>query len=316
MKTKKYIKVLLENGINSNTILKLNLQQIEVLAKRFIVSEQATTPQNTTPIQKPATTSYVVKPNAKTKINGIEIDTTGGKTTATPLKELGENETIDVVNDPDATADGMPTTEGEMNEKFESKAQQGLFWTRCNNSSGKTKEKWCKMAKEFSDSTSKKQYKNMPEKKHPEKSVTKKTKKETNENYEKFLEDSIVEMLDNYINPAMTKGNLVQSVNERKKSESFILNQPKKNTMFSQDKGKEMKTMKRPIGRITSLGEEAKEFKEQTIAPVKPGTKERTKEKGPGKKNPFQPKHNPAPKADKGNIPNWLTWNKLGVNLK
>lgn len=300
MKTKKYIKVLLENGINHNTILNLNLQQIEVLAKKFIVSEQATTPQNTTAIQKPATTSYVVKPNAKTMINGIEIDTTGGKTTATPLKELGENETPD----------------GEMTEKFESKAQQGLFWAKCNNTSGKAKERWCKMAKEFSDSTSKKQYKNMPEKKHPEKSVTKKTKKETNENYEKFLEDSIVEMLDNHINPAMTKRNLVQSVNERKNSDSFILKQPKKNTMFSQDKGKEMKTMKRPIGKITSLGEETKEFKEQTIAPVKPGTKERTKEKGPGKKNPFQPKHNPAPKADKGNIPNWLTWNKLGVNLK
>ena len=52
----------------------------------------------------------------------------------------------------------------EINEKFESKAQQGLFWARCNKC--KTDDcKWCKMAKEFSKSTSKKQYEKMPEKK-------------------------------------------------------------------------------------------------------------------------------------------------------
>ena len=59
-----------------------------------------------------------------------------------------------------------------------------------------------------------------------------------------------------------------------------------------------------------------KEFKEQEVAPSKPGTKERTKEKDPGKKNPFQPKHRPAPKAGKGSLPNFLRWDKLGVNLK
>ena len=125
-----------------------------------------------------------------------------------------------------------------------------------------------------------------------------------------------------------------------------MLKRPKKNTMFSKEEGNEMKTMKRPIGRMSSLGEDTKEkertktkekekdkerknpfapkynpatkakkeFKEQEIAPSKPGTKEKTKE--PGKKNPFAPKYNPAPKAGKGNMPNWLVWNKLGVNLK
>ena len=69
----------------------------------------------------------------------------------------------------------------ELDEKFESKSQQGLFWARCNKC--KTDDcKWCKMAKEFSKSTSKKQYKSMPEKKHPEKTVKYK-KKETKEGY-------------------------------------------------------------------------------------------------------------------------------------
>lgn len=314
MKTKDQIKVLLENGIRANTISKMNETQIKVLVNRFVVSEQ-TAPQNTTP-QTITTMKYVVKPNSKTMVNGVEIDTTGGKTTATPMKET------------------------ELSEKFESKAQQGLFWAKCKNSSGKTKEKWCKMAKEFSDSTTKKQYEKMPEKKHSEK----------NEDYEKHLEDSIVEMLEKHINPSMTKGDILKTINEKTKdTDGVMLSNPKKNTMFSKDEGKEMKTMKKSMGNNTEVaptkpdtdtdtkekdkGKDRKspfqpkhkpapkakrEFKEQTTAPTKPDTDTDTKEKDKGKdrKNPFQPKHNPAPKAGKGSLPNFLKWDKLGVNLK
>lgn len=314
MKTKDQIKVLLENGIRVNTISKMNENQIKVLVNRFVISEQ-TAPQNTTP-QTITTTKYVVKPNSKTMVNGVEIDTTGGKTTATPMKET------------------------ELSEKFESKAQQGLFWAKCKNSSGKTKEKWCKMAKEFSDSTTKKQYEKMPEKKHSEK----------NEEYEKYLEDSIVEMLEKHINPSMTKGDILKTINEKTKdTDGIMLSNPKKNTMFSKDEGKEMKTMKKSTGNNTEVaptkpdtdtdkkekdkGKDRKnpfqpkhkpapkakrEFKEQTTAPTKPDTDTDTKEKDKGKdrKNPFQPKHNPAPKAGKGSLPNFLKWDKLGVNLK
>ena len=314
MKTKDQIKVLLENGIRANTISKMNETQIKVLVNRFVVSEQ-TAPQNTTP-QTTTTTKYVVKPNSKTMVNGVEIDTTDGKTTATPMQET------------------------ELSEKFESKAQQGLFWAKCKNSSGKTKEKWCKMAKEFSNSTTKKQYEKMPEKKHSEK----------NEDYEKYLEDSIVEMLEKHINPSMTKGDILKTINEKTKdTDGVMLSNPKKNTMFSKDEGKEMKTMKKSTGNNTEVaptkpdtdtdkkekdkGKDRKnpfqpkhkpapkakrEFKEQTTAPTKPDTDTDTKEKDKGKdrKNPFQPKHNPAPKAGKGSLPNFLKWDKLGVNLK
>ena len=89
--------------------------------------------------------------------------------------DYGDNPKLDKEMD-DYDADGM----GIM-EKFESKAQQGLFWARCNKCKSENC-KWCKMAKEFSKSTSKKQYKNMPEKKHPKKTIKYK-KKKTNEEF-------------------------------------------------------------------------------------------------------------------------------------
>jgi len=172
--------------------------------------------------------------------------------------------------------------EGEMTEKFESKAQQGLFWARCNKC--ETEDcKWCKMAKEFSKSTSKKQYEKMPEKKHPEKTVKYK-KKTTKENYEQELEDMIVEMLSNHINPKITKGDLKKSITE--KSESMMLKNPKKVSMFSEEEGIEMK---RPIGKITSMG---KTSMEEQGTKEKERTKEREKTKTPTRKNPFK---NPNP---------------------
>ena len=287
MKTKDQIKVLLENGIRANTISKMNEAQIKVLVNRFVVSEI-------------------------TQVSSSDAPT---------IKKLqDEKKAFEVYEN-----------EEELSEKFESKAQQGLFWAKCKNSSGKTKEKWCKMAKEFSDSTTKK---------HSEK----------NEDYEKYLEDSIVEMLEKHINPSMTKGDILKTINEKTKdTDGIMLSNPKKNTMFSKDEGKEMKTMKKSMGNNTEVtpkkpdtdtdkkekdkGKDRKnpfdpkhkpatkakgEFKEQTTAPTKPDTDTDTKEKDKGKdrKNPFEPKYKPAPKAGKGSLPNFLKWDKLGVNLK
>jgi hypothetical protein len=163
MNLNKKIGFLLDKGLNPDFISSLNENKInflfETLSKKKETSEQSTVPQNTIP-RTTTTTTYEVKPNSTTLINGVEIDTTGGKTKATPMKEIKDSE--------------------ELDEKFESKAQQGLFWARCNKCKDKDC-KWCKMANEFSKSTSKKQYEKMPEKKHPEKTV--KYKKETKEGY-------------------------------------------------------------------------------------------------------------------------------------
>jgi hypothetical protein len=269
MRTKNPITVLLENGIHFSTLTNMSEKQIKVLAERFKKEEskeQSTTPQNTTAIQKPATTSYVVKPNSKTMINGIEIDTTDGKTTATPLKEK------------------------EITEKFESKSQQGLFWAKCNNSKGKEKKKWCDMAKEFSDSTTKKEYKKMPEKKHPEKTVKYKTMSQK-ESYEKFLEDRIVEMVYNHVNPKLTKGEIKKTIQER--SESMMLRNPKKMSMFSDESGIEMKKMDKPIGKVFSLGKSHMEENDTK-------EKERTKEKDPGTKTPPKRRGNPFKNPNPG----------------
>jgi len=336
MNNNKHIKILLDNGLNIKTISKLTESQIRVLTEKFHKLE---TKEQV--IEVPNKKTYKIGPKGG-KIGDLSVSQ--DPSTKEVMVQMGEDATIDFVNDPDATKDGMQTTEGEMNEKYKSTAQQKFFWSKCTKS-GDKKSRWCKWANEFQKDT---KDKNLPEKLHPEKTV-----KVRKENYERFLEDSIVGMVDRYINPGMTKSQLVNRINEKvNKTESFMLKRPKKNTMFSKEEGKEMKTMKRPIGRMFSIGSEMsedtkekertktkekekdkeqknpfapkynpkpkakREFKEQEIAPSKPGTKEKTREKDPGKKNPFAPKYNPAPKAGRGSLPNFLKWDKLKVNLK
>jgi hypothetical protein len=286
MNIKKNIEVLLENGFHFNTISKLTKNQIRVLVEKINKEEtkEAVTvtkepPKPTEVIKASGTGPMVIKPSS-----------------TEPLK-IGVEGNVKISDVPVGTK--VEALENkELKEKFESKAQQGLFWAKCKNSTGKTKKKWCKMAEEFSDSTSKKQYKDMPEKKHPEKNVNKKTikssKSKTNESQEKFLEDSIVEMLEKHINPSMTKSNLVKSINERVKNNNFTLMKPKKLDMFSEEQGIEMK---RPITKLPSMDEDTE------TAPSKPEIKPGTKK--PGKRNPFKkpgPKENPKAEDQKNDF--------------
>ena len=200
----------------------------------------------------------------------------------TPLEEAGDAESMmkyDAGLDPDQD---IPT-ESEIKEKFESKAQQGFFWAKCNTSKGVKKKKWCEMAREFSDSTSKKQYKDMPEKKRTEKTVKRKTRKNTDENYEKYLEEQIFNMIEKHIEPSMTKGELLRTIQEKvDKSEKFMLSNPKKNTMFQKETKESM--MKKPIGKMFSMGKELDEDTKE-----KERTKEREKTKTPTRReNPFK----------------------------
>lgn len=201
--------------------------------------------------------------------------------------------------------DGSLTVTREIGEKFESKAQQGFFWAKCNTSKGVKKKKWCEMAREFSDDTSKKQYKNMPEKKHPEKTV----KKQTDESYERFLEERIFEMIERHVEPTMTKRDFLKSIQEKNNgSENFMLENPKKNSMFAKDEGLEMK---RPIGKLYS-----KEMKENTTekerTTTKPGIKTPTRRKNPHK-DPA-PGVEEQPKADQKEKERTIT--KPGIKPK
>jgi len=284
MKTKKNILFLLENGLSSNTISSLSNKQFGLLVEKF---KKLNKRENKEAVTQKVTTSYEI-PNADLE-KGTTIPEVPGKKMviqktntgikATPTEEIQEDETDDVTSSNalgdlslqsytgqeaphdanDQACDGMDDdscndrgnegiAESKLNEKFESKAQQGLFWARCNKCSSKNC-KWCKMAKEFSDSTTKKEYKNMPEKKHPEKTVNYK-KSETKESLQKYLEDKIENIVENNIEPKMSKKDLVNTIKKKiKKSDSMIIRKPKKLTMFS-----DQAPMELPIGKMFSIG--------------------------------------------------------------
>ena len=283
MKTKNSALVLLENGIHFSTVMNMSEKQIKVLSERMKKGE------NKEAITKTTTSTYTIDP-ATAKTTGADIG--------------GVNIKVEPTGAVKAT---------EIKEKFESKAQQGLFWAKCNNSKGKEKEKWCEMAKEFSKSTSKKQYEKMPEKKHPEKSVKYK-KKTTKESYEKELEDRIVEMVEKHINPKITKGELEKTISERK--ESMMLRSPKKMSMFSNESGIEMKRMKKPIGKMISMG---KSYMEENDTKEKERTKEREKTQTPKRRaNPFKnpnPGVKESPRGEKEEMKNnFIQWIKQAIS--
>jgi len=284
MKTKKNILFLIENGLSSNTISSLSNNQFRLLVEKFKkykkeeskeewqknVSQEVTYTAPVSDAAKGLAVPPSTDPKKRTmvsieggnlKVTQAESEMTEDADVDTLLNpdEFGGNEPVNYKNpedygtdnsvDPDGSLDGMPQTEGEIKEKFESKAQQGLFWARCNKCSSKNC-KWCKMAKEFSDSTSEKQYKKMPEKKHPEKTVKYK-KKETKENLQKFLEEKISQIVDENIDAKMSKKDLIETL--KKKSKSMIIRRPKKMTMFSDEAPMEL-----PIGKLYSIGKTSK----------------------------------------------------------
>jgi hypothetical protein len=272
MKNNKKINFLIESGVSKNTISKMNENQINLMIKRFKnlkkqenkeqVEQQSKVTTTVGPDggvvklkpgqqslslkpvpNKPGTMEVVDKEITEGDVDDVSSSNALGKVALqdytgqeSPHDETGmQDDGMGDDSGEDRSMMGM--VESEINEKFESKAQQGLFWARCNKCLDK-KCKWCKMAKEFSDSTSKKQYKKMPEKKHPEKTVKYK-KKKTNEETQKYLENKILKMLEEEKRKQMKK----------RKSKNIILKNPKKVPMFSNKKSTQM-----PLGKMFSIG--------------------------------------------------------------
>jgi len=281
MKNNKNVIYLIEKGLSKKTVTNLSESQIKLLVEKFKKEskEQVQQKQTTTTTVGPKGGVVPLKPG-QTQVSLKPVPNQPGAMEVVE-KEMTEDETDDVTtsnaqgnvelqkytgqeaphmandmapdgmdDDSDNDRSNMGMSESTISEKFESKAQQGLFWARCNKCSSKNC-KWCKMAKEFSDSTSKKQYKTMPEKKHPEKTVN--VKKNTNENLQKFLEEKIYEMVESNITPKMTKKDLIEAIKKKSKktpkSDSIIIRRPKKLTMFSDEAPMEL-----PIGKMFSIG--------------------------------------------------------------
>jgi len=229
MKIKNKILSLINHGLSGELLSQLNEGQINALYGKL--SEQVT--KQTIEVQKVGPEGGQIKIDPTKKTLSLSKDPNNPNTFKVTQTESEMTEDSDA-GDLDLA---LALQSKEMNEKFESKAQQKYFWARCNRSKGKEKEKWCTMAKEFSEKTSKKEYKKMPEKIHPEKTV--KVKKEQKEGYLDMigkamnknmqnkiadikpgvnwvseLENRINKLIEFHLSPKMTKGDLVRLVSE------------------------------------------------------------------------------------------------------
>ncbi len=269
MKSKHHVLNLLSHGFKFDTVARLNESQVRVLSEK--ISKEENKEQVT---EVPNSKTYKIGPKGG-QIGGLSITQdpstkevmvqTKNQTVQTK-SQMEEDATLDVVNDPDATEDGMG-----IFEKFESKSQQKLFYARCGNNKTKTEKKWCKWAKESSKKTN---YETTPE------------KKEKNKSDKKFVEESIVRLIEKNISPKMSKGNLIRIINEKSQESSMILRKPLKNTMFSKESGIEMKRMKRPTMGMPIMGTMEENTKERE-SPVKdPGIKTPPKRRDNPFKNP------------------------------
>jgi hypothetical protein len=304
---------LINHGFSGSLLSDLNEGQINALHSRL--SEQVTTKieqtKTTTVPQNIAKTTGadIGNVNVKTDPNGNVIAT-----------EIGEDATLNVVNDPDASVDGMGMFEDkELQEKFESKKQQKYFFAKCGDGKTKEQKKWCKMAEEFAEKTN---FKKLPEK-----------KKETKEGYmdmvggaitkanlmnldkvsprvrgfgENELERKIMKLVEKHITPKMSKKDFLSLVSEQEtkpKIKEPITKPNEPSTPYSPKPGpkKAPKAHKREFDEQ----ETKPKIKEPITKPNEPST-------------PYSPKPGPkkAPKASKGKLPSWLSFKSIGIKLK
>lgn len=315
---------LINHGFSGSLLSDLNEGQINALHSRL--SEQVTTKieqtKTTTVPQNIAKTTGadIGNVNVKTDPNGNVIAT-----------EIGEDATLNVVNDPEATEDGMDIPEGkELREKFESKKQQKYFFAKCGDGKTKEQKKWCKMAEEFAEKTN---FKKLPEKKKETKEtfdmgdyykkvastaagLTKKNLNQISPSIgsmgESELERKIMRLVEKHITPKMTKKDFLSLVSEQGTKEKERTKEKEKT------KEKERGTPYSPKpGPAKAPKAHKHEVDEQEVAPSKPKTKEPiTKPTKPG--TPYSPKPGPAkaPKASKGKLPSWLSFKSIGIKLK
>jgi hypothetical protein len=325
---------LISYGLKPSTVTKLNESQVDALYQRLSESKKETKEDWTKKVSQE--TEYVAPIASVSSGKGLQVPPPTDPSKKSMISVAGGNVKV--------TQAESEMTEGELDEKFESKSQQGLMWARCKKSTGEQKEKWCKLAKEFSKSTTKKDYEKMPEKKHPEKTV-KKLKEEGgymdmigkafNKNmqnkiadikpglkWESELEKQFSQIIESTIFPKMTKKDFIKT----------LMESPEVAPEKERTKEKERETEKerrrkdeddpfRP-GRRNKPKPAPKADTE--VAPEKERTKEieRETEKERRKKDqddPFRPgkrnKPKPAPKAEtnEGSLPDWLSSRSIGI---
>ena len=173
MKTNIKALQLVEKGLSSKTISNLTESQIDILHKKMI-GEQATNPKIAAKIKElDLLNQKVGEVGAKMKNIGLEE------------KESDEDDTLNVVNDPDATEDGMGIFEEDKNIAKASSI--------CHSQVGpKKSRKWERCVKEV-----------------------KKQLKEGKNPVSLFLESQIQKIVEKHMPPKITKGDLVKYISEQ-----------------------------------------------------------------------------------------------------
>ena len=270
----------MENGLSSKFLINLTDKQVDVLYSRYI-GEQTSQPANTTK-QTVTVDKFTVKPNSKTMINGVEVDTSGGKTTITPVKETEMTEDDTVEKDPFQTTSTQnkrqvgpsdygnnPTKDSEMDSDdadgmdiLESKKKKSKYnpWAICTS----------QMGSEFK-TTERSQW--SPKQKAKYERCVKDVKqsiKEGRDPHETLLENFVLRMVNKHIRPGVTKQDIIDAINENMQLVSF-------------------KKLDKPVGK--SYSSKKSNPMEQAEPAVKPRTAPPKTKPGvkPNKPNPYQP---------------------------
>jgi hypothetical protein len=303
---------LVKEGIKASTLNKMTDSQVNVLFSKL--QEQVT------PVTEPSKTAFKVGDkggNLPATPKGYNVKKNPDGTFMAMPNE--QDDTLNIVQDPDASADGMGMMEKkEIDEKFESKKQQKYFFSKCGDGKTKEQKKWCKMADEFGKKTN---FAKLPEK-----------KKETKEGYqdmvggalnkiaqsklsqvkpsvsmgESKIEEQIMRLVEKHITPKMSKkdfNNLLEGDTKTAPAKPKVSPGTKPKHPFQPDPDKKGA----PKAKKRVMDEDTK------TAPAKPKVNPGTKPK-----HPFQPDPNKkgAPKAIKRELPSFLKFNQLGLKTK
>lgn len=303
---------LVKEGIKASTLNKMTDSQVDILFSKL--QEQVT------PISEPAKTAYKVGEkggNLPATPKGYNVKKNPDGTFMAMPNE--QDNTLDVVEDPDASTDGMGMMEEtEIDEKFESKKQQKYFFAKCGDGKTKEQKKWCKMADEFTKKTN---FAKLPEK-----------KTETKENYQEMvsgalnkiamsklgqikptvtmgeskIEKEIMRLVEKHITPKMSKKefeNLLEGDTKTAPAKPKVSPGVKPKHPFQPDPNKKGA----PKAKKKVMDEDTK------TAPAKPKVNP-----GTTPKHPFapDPSKQGAPKAIKRELPSFLKFNQLGLKTK
>ena len=293
---KKNIKVLLDEGFSIKTIRSLSENQRNILAKKILNEATIEYPDPRKAEDEAAEIAMKGK-DVKVVGNKLEVGENQGPHDADDMAPDGMDDDSDnnrsMMNElSDEEIDLMldiiksKKSNGEIEEKFQSKSQQKYFFAKCNDESLSKKErnKWCNMADEFAQHTN---FKKLPE--------------EVKKDNLKSLEESVMKIVKKHIPASITKGDLVKLVNEAPltkpapvKEPGVVPSRPERKTPF-QPKHKPKPKAGKELPDWMSYSEIFDSEPFTKPAPVKPDVAPSK----PERKTPFQPKHKPKPKAEK-----------------